>query len=202
MNNYTWALSFIANSRIEMDSDEECPQTSTGSTNFLQKCRDYISQKFTSVVHNSDNNGSNKANVEENSFESSVVCDIKSVLNNDKSKQKVKQKDNSFENDARSEKKAYTSLECGGDITKRHTVEEMTGIPACTENIRLHSSVAGKKEMEKMVQQENDFNINEHEKEILHLQDKVLRLQEKICRLQKKVSTLQGVHLQETCFEK
>ena len=182
-----------------MDSDKEC-ETSKGSKNFLRKCRDYISQKFTSVAHISDNNGS-MANLEENSFDSSVVSDIHNMLYNDKSKQKVKQKDNSFENGARIEKRANTSLECGVDITKQQTVQEMFGKP-CTGNITLQSSVVGKKEIEKMVKQENDFNMNEHEKEIIRLQEKVLRLQEKIGRLQKKVSILQGVHLQEPCFEK
>ena len=183
-----------------MDSDKEC-ETSTGSKNFLRKCRDYISQKFTSVAHISDNNGS-MANLEENSFDSSVVSDINNMLNNDKNKQKVKQKDNSFENGARIEKRANTSLECGVDITKQEIVQEMFGKANCTGNITLQSSVVGKKEMEKMVKQENDFNMNEHEKEIIRLQEKVLRLQEKICTLQKKVSILQGVHLQQTCFEK
>jgi hypothetical protein len=109
----------------------------------------------------------------------------KDTLHSGRSKQNFRQSE--------SEKKVNASLECADDVTEKRTVDILE--KPCSEDIRLQSDVACKQETERMVKQGNDFIMNEHEKEIIRLQDKVLRLQEKICKLQQKVSTLQGVNL-------
>ena len=167
--------------------NKESP-TSTGTKNFLKKCRDYISQKFAS--HTPDINGSN-ASIQDCLSERGVGSDVKTV-DRDKSKFNLKLKDNSFENNVGSKKKANTSL----GRSKQETLDDsFHDAKPSLKDISLESCVASKKEMDEMMKQENNFRMDEREKEIIRLQAKVLRLQEKICKLQQKVSTLQGVHL-------
>ena len=163
-------------------------QTSTETKNFLQKCCDYFSRRFTSVIQTSHRDG----NLEEN-LSGNVSDKKQSDGRPDGSKLQIKIKQESSERDGDGSKKPGKDK----NICKHVSYPSMFVSTEQTEATSFDNHKPSTKddlyerEMENMNKQENERN--EREKEIIHLQEKVLRLQEKICKLQQRVSILQGI---------
>ena len=163
-------------------------QTSTETKNFIQKCRDYFSRRFTSVIRTSDRDG----NLEENLLE--YVSDKKqSDGRTDGSKLQIKIKQESSERDGDSCKKPEEKdINICKHVSYQSSVStEQTTATSFDNHKPSTKDDLYEREMENRNKQENERN--EREKEIIHLQEKVLRLQEKICKLQQRVSILQGI---------
>ena len=176
---------------------QEHPNTSTGRKSFLKKCRDYISQKFTSMVKVSDSLNGSDQNLDNNSFESDVQSNNE-ITDTSFDKSQVNMKQSPLLEDDIEKKKTgkctgtlkpmSRDISLDSSIMSKQTIidDDDNKIPFSQNNVE------NKKEIDNITKQEHESQINERKKEILHLQEKVLRLQEKISKLQQKVSKLQS----------